>query len=388
MEINILRDQVKRHLESTLVSFKAKNKVTTRNVNKSKKKQGLHRQAVETPRGQLHKETVYGKKQFYTTKLVKVGPSLDQDTIAQVAKKSHRQALLLRLHAFGGDPKKAFGGSNALSKNPIWLDEHHKDQVPEKVKLVAVDTQFTIRKSITPDLKLDKVIDGRAKRLLQERLAQFGGDAKKAFSNLEENPIWVNGKGGVQLRSVTITGVSNAEALHTKLDHHGEPLLDASGKEIPTSYVQPGSNHHVAIYRDAEGNLQERVVSFLEAVARRLQGLPIIDKQHMRNEGWTFLFTMKQNEMFVFPNHLTGFDPNAIDLLHPKNAAILMPQLFRVQKIASKNYFFRHHLETDVENRPGLNGITYQSQLGLSGIVGVQKVRLDHLGKIVHVGEY
>jgi CRISPR-associated endonuclease Csn1 len=42
-----------------LVSFKAKNKVVTRNVNNAK---GDHKNRMQlTPRGQLHKETVYGK---------------------------------------------------------------------------------------------------------------------------------------------------------------------------------------------------------------------------------------------------------------------------------------------------------------------------------------
>lgn len=394
MPLDQLREHVKQHLESTLVSFKAKNKVATRNVNKSKTKNGYHCKVELTPRGQLHKETVYGKKQFYTTELVKVGPSFDQDTIAQVAKKSHRQALLLRLHAFGGDPKKAFGGKNALSKNPVWLDEHHMEQVPEKVKLVVREAQFTIRKDITPDLKLDKVIDGRAKRLLQERLAKHGGNAKKAFANLEEDPIWVNGPGGAQLKRVTITGVSNAEAIHVKRDHHGTPILDADGKEIPSSYVQTGNNHHVAIYRDAQGDLQEKVVSFFEAVARQLQGMPIIDRKHNAEKGWTFLFTMKQNEMFVFPNKAVGFDPADVDLLDPANAALIAPHLFRVQKISTKNYVFNHHLETQavdgelLKTKKKLSTVTYRYIQSTAPLQGVRKVRLDHLGRVVHVGEY
>ena len=395
MPLDQLRGQVKQHLESTLVSFKAKNKVTTRNVNKSKTKKGHHRKVELTPRGQLHKETVYGNKQFYTTKLVKVGPSFDQSTIAQVAKASYRQALLLRLHAVGGgDPKKAFGGKNALDKNPIWLDDQHKEKVPEKVKLVQMESQFTIRKDITPDLKLDKVIDGRAKRLLQERLRLHGGDAKKAFSNLEEDPIWVNGKGGAQLKRVTITGVSNAEPLHHKRDHHGKPILNANGQEIPTSYVQTGNNHHVAIYRDAEGNLQERVVSFFEAVARSLQGLPVIDRHLNADQSWSFLFTMKQNEMFVFPNKEKGFDPAVIDLLDAKNAAVIMPHLFRVQKISSKDYMFNHHLETGavtgdvLKHKKALSTVTHRYIQSTAPLDGAVKVRLDHLGRIVHVGEY
>lgn len=393
MPIDPLRAQVKRHLESTLVSFKAKNKVTTRNVNKSKKTKGYHKKVELTPRGQLHKETVYGKNLLYATNLVKVGPSFDQDTIAQVAKKSHRQALLLRLHASGGDPKKAFGGKNALSKNPVWLDEHHKEQVPEKVKLVETETQYTIRKPIGPDLKIEKVIDGRAKRLLQERLAKFGGDAKKAFANLEEDPIWVNGKGGAQLKRVTITGVSNAEPLHTKHDLHGKPVLDADGKEIPTSYVQTGSNHHVAIYRDSEGNLQEKVVSFFEAVTRRLQGQHVIDREYKQGDGWNFLYTMKQNEMFVFPNAAAGFDPVSMELQDPANAALISPHLFRVQVISSKYYLYNHHLITqavdgEMLKMKDLKGVTYQFIRTPGSLEGAVKVRLNHLGHVVHVGEY
>lgn len=397
MPLDQLRAQVKQHLESTLVSFKAKNKVATRNVNKSKTKNGHIRKVELTPRGQLHKETVYGKKKFYVTTEVKVGPSFDQATIAQVAIKSHRQALLHRLHAVGGgDPKKAFGGKNALAKNPVWLDEQHKEQVPEKVKLVQMEEQFTIRKDITPDLRLDKVIDGRAKRLLEERLRRFGGDAKKAFSNLEEDPIWLSGKNGAQLKRVTITGVSNAEALHTKRDHHGKAILDADGKEIPSSYVQTGNNHHVAIYRDADGNLQDEVVSFSEAVERVRQGLAPIDRSFNWNKGWRFEYTLKQNEFFVLPSAETGFDPTAVDLLDGRNAKLISPNLFRVQKFSKlqygnsfvRQYMFRHHLETTLLDTKELKDVVYKDIKSLGYFHGIRKVRLNHLGQIVHVGEY
>ncbi|HRH70836.1 MAG TPA: type II CRISPR RNA-guided endonuclease Cas9 [Flavobacteriales bacterium] len=391
-----LRDHVRKQLESTLVSFKAKNKVTTRNVNKSKTKTGHHRKVELTPRGQLHKESVYGKQQFYATKEVKVGPSMDQPTIAQVAKKSHRQALLLRLHAFDGDPKKAFGGKNALDKNPIWLNEHHKEQVPEKVKLVWMESRYTIRKDITPDLKLDKVVDKKTKRLLEERLKLHGGDAKKAFSNLEEDPIWVNGKKGAQFKRVTITAVSNAEAIYVKRDQHGKAILDGNGQEIPSGYVQTGNNHHVAIYVDSDGNLQDEVVSFFEAVERVRQNNGPINKRFNAELGWTFLFTLKQNEVFVFPNVDTGFDPLQVDLCDEKNAQLIAPNLFRVQKFSKlqygnsfvRQYVFRHHLETELIDNNELKDVVYKDIKSLGYFNGIQKVRLDHLGRIVHVGEY
>jgi len=96
---------------------------------------------------------------------------------------------------------------------------------------------------------------------------------------------------------------------------------------------------------------------------------------------------MKQNEYFVFPNEETGFNPNEVDLLDSENYNLINPNLFRVQKIATKDYFFRHHLETTVENNNALKGITWLRH-GLNGINNIVKVRINHIGQIVSVGEY
>jgi CRISPR-associated endonuclease Csn1 len=143
----------------------------------------------------------------------------------------------------------------------------------------------------------------------------------------------------------------------------------------------------VAIYRDEKGNLQENVVSFFEATVRVSQGFPIIDKNYKSREGWEFLFSMKQNEYFVFPNAATGFNPNDVDLLDSDNYYLISPNLFRVQKFTVKDYFFRHHLETNVEMNNFLKGITWLRH-GLNGIFGIVKVRVNHIGQIVSVGEY
>ena len=79
-----------------------------------------------------------------------------------------------------------------LCLKPIWLNELHTEKVPEKVKTLSIETVYTIRKDISPDLKIDKVIDKRVKEVLEARLKEFNGNAKQAFSNLDENPIWLN----------------------------------------------------------------------------------------------------------------------------------------------------------------------------------------------------
>ena len=388
MPLDVFRAKAKDHLENTLISFKAKNKVTTKNKNTTSKAGGQSTVISETPRGQLHLETIYGSSYKYETKIEKVNASFDALKIEKVAKKKYREALLQRLNENDGDSKKAFTGKNSLDNNPIFLDTLHTDFVPDSVKLVWKEQQFTIRKGISPELKIDKVIDKKTREILQKRLDEFNGDPKKGFINLEENPIYLNKEKGIVLKSVTITGVSNAIALHNKKDHFGKDILDADGNTIPVDFVNTGNNHHVAIYRDEKGNLQEEVVSFMEAVTRKNMGLPIIKNKH--ENGWEFLFTMKQNEYFIFPNEKTGFNPNEIDLMDEKNYLLISPNLFRVQKFGSllSGFWFRHHLETTIETSKELKSITYKVIQTTKNLENIVKVRLNNIGHIVQVVDY
>lgn len=392
MPLPRFREEAKRHLENVLVSFKAKNKVVTKNKNKTKSIKGEKTKLELTPRGKLHKETIYGKYHFYQSKEEKIGIKFDKEKIEKVANPAYKKLLLQRLIANDNDPKKAFSGKNALTKNPIYLDMAKTMSIPETVKLVWLETDYSIRKQITPenfkDVKtLDKILDEGIKRILKERLKQYNDNPKEAFSDLDKNPIWLNEEKGISIKKVKISGINNAEALHFKKDHLGNEILDDKHQLIPVDFVSTGNNHHVAIYRDEKGNLQENVVSFYEAVARINQGSPIIDRTFNKHLGWTFLFTMKQNEYFVFPNEQTGFNPSEIDLIDPTNNKLISSNLFRVQKFTIKDYFFRHHLETNVEDNTKLKNTTWRRE-GLGGIDKIVKIRINHVGQIVKIGEY
>lgn len=405
MPLGELRSEVKRHLQNILVSIKAKNKVVTSNLNKvSTKKCGTLRITQQTPRGQLHLETIYGSHKEYATQEEKVGASFTEEKIMTVCRKVYREALLQRLHQFSDDAKKAFTGKNSPEKSPIWIDQARGFAVPPKVKTVAQKVCYTIRKPIDENLSVDKVVNRRIQKLLQERIKEYGG-AKKAFANLDENPIWFNKEKGIKIKCVTIAGISNAQALHEKRDKEGNFMLDESGNRIPVDFVNTGNNHHVAVYRkpvldkqglqklddygDAMYEIEERIVSFYEAVARANEGLPIVDKSYKYEEGWKFLFTMKQNEYFVFPNEQTGFNPKEIDLLNPDNYALISPNLFRVQKFSYKNYVFRHHLETSiVDTTTKMRGVTWRDFRSSRGLDAIVKVRVNHIGQIVSIGEY
>jgi CRISPR-associated endonuclease Csn1 len=392
--LNNFREEAKEHLESVLISFKAKNKVVTKNKNKIKSSTGDKTQLALTPRGQLHKETVYGKIQQYVSREEKVSGKFDKETINKVTKLKYRTALLKRLQEHDNDPVKAFTGKNNVVKNPIYIDEHKTELLPEKIKLMWLEDDYTIRKDISPDLKIDKVIDIGIQNILFTRLEKFDNNAKEAFSNLDKNPIWLNEEKGIAIKRVAISGVKSAEALHFKKDHYGKDILE-DGKPIAVDFVSTGNNHHVAIYHDENGNLQDEVISLHKVITERVnQGLPIVDKTYNQHLGWRFLFTMKQNEYFVFPSG--DFDPSEINLLDPANNKLISPNLFRVQKFskitygntAVRDYVFRHHLETSVEDKKELKDVTYKSIKSLPFFEKIIKVRINHIGQIVKVGEY
>lgn len=387
MPLDELRREARQQLQDILVSIKAKNKVVTRNINKTRSKNGMKQTVQLTPRGQLHNETVYGSQQRYVVKKEKVGSSFNEEKIQTVCSPRFRNALLSRLQEYDGNAKKAFTGKNDLEKKPLYADELHTIQVPKIVKTVCFETVFTQRKQVDDKLNVDKVVDEHVKNILKQRLKEFGNDPKKAFVNLDENPIWLNRDQGIAIKRVTIYGVNNAVALHDKHDKCGNILLN-NGAPIPSDYVSTSNNHHVAIFRDADGNLQEHIVSFLEATERARQGLPIIDYDYNHDIGWEFLFTMKRNEYFVFPNEKTGFNPKEVDLLDPRNYKEISQNLYRVQKLATKDYFFRHHLETTVEDNKELQNITWKRVTAINKIANIVKVRINHIGDIVAVGEY
>ncbi|MFV0290175.1 MAG: type II CRISPR RNA-guided endonuclease Cas9, partial [Mangrovibacterium sp.] len=255
--LNNMRAESRKALEEILISFKNKNKVTTRNTNTPRVRGVKGKSTVQlTPRNQLHNETVYGQRKKQEAVEVKVDGKFTIEQAQNVCKPSYREALLARLVENGNDSRNAFAGKNTLSKKPVLLSDG--TELPEKVLVNTMSIIYTVRKPITADLKIEKVLDVAIQRILKKRVEEFGGNAKEAFANLEENPIWLNEEKGIAIKVVTIEArTKNAEPLHEKRNQFGELITDAEGKNIPTSYVDTGGNHHVAIYEDEKGKWQE-----------------------------------------------------------------------------------------------------------------------------------
>lgn len=195
---------------------------------------------------------------------------------------------------------------------------------------------------------LPDVVDAGIRRILQQRLDEHGGNAKEAFAT----PVYT--ASGHLIRTVRC---------FTRLKAVVPVKYDASGKAV--GFVKPGNNHHVAIYIDRDGKPQEHIVTFWHAVERKKYGLPVIIErpgeawdavtdtmpdsflEQLPDATWQFRLSMQQNEMFILgmPDELYA------DALENRDYALLGKYLYRVQKISTKYYCFRHHIETSVDDK-------------------------------------
>ena len=390
--MNGFRQEAKKHLEQLLVSFKTKNKVATQNINTAK---GVHNNRVQlTPRGQLHEATIYGQIKRPKEKPTKLNTKFNSDQAKHIVHPEHKKLVIKHLSTFQNKPEVAFS-AKTLKNHPL----SYKGEAFKEV--VCYETIYTIRKKVSPDnfkdaKSLEKVIDAKQKELLKSRLTQFGGDSKLAFSDLEKNPIWLNKDKGIQISRVKIKGAKDVVALHNKKDNHGNEIIAQDGLPVLNDFVRTGNNHHVAIYTDENGNLKEDIISFFQAVSRKNNGEPVINKSLNNNMGWRFKFTMKQNEMFVFKT--SDFDPNEVDLFDEINQKMICDNLYYVQSISIKEYNgnvvrdfqFRHHTDSSKKSIKELKGFSHFHIKSLDDerLKTCVKVRLNHLGRIVHVGEY
>lgn len=196
---------------------------------------------------------------------------------------------------------------------------------------------------------IEDVIDKRIREILRTRLEQFGGKPEKAFAE----PVLDHQRHAI--RSVRCRTGLNA-TVPVRYNEQGEPI----------AFVKPGNNHHVAIYVDEKGKLQEHIVTFWHAVERKKYGIPTIitnpadawDKVTDRmpesflnqlppSANWEFKFSMQQNEMFILGMEEELYN----DAIQKEDYATLSKYLYRVQSISQKDYFFRHHLETTVDDK-------------------------------------
>lgn len=340
--------QVEAAASKVLVSFKKGKRVGVLSKNV------INGEVVKmiVPRGRLHEETAYGKIMQYN----KEG-RLDSQ-------------IVLKCKVGFGNSGFLFTGKEAKS-------------IKEKINRKTGEVQRVEKDSLA--LVLESIIDRRVRMAVSERLSLNNNEIKNC--HFDSEPIWFDEKNKIPIKSVRCKIAKNNLA------------------QLKHGLFQLGNNHHIAIYKDKDGSLYENVVTFWEAFERKKMGLPIIVKspsdlwthiidtsidddlilENLPKDGLEYVTSMQQNEMFIF-----GFSIEDLKIhIDKNNYQLLNQKLYRVQKIATKNYYFRLHTETKVDDKyNGKKDEMLSKRLGnviivqsLTNMTGI-KVNVDRLGII------
>lgn len=369
--ISNIRYKAKKHIENILISFKKENsKVLTKNINRTK---NGGEQTTWVPRARLHEETIMGRIKRTADKKLKIGPRLTLRELESIVNPKLKELLIQHMSKFNNDPKKAFV-SKTLKHHPLI---YKNKEVKEIAIYEWVNTKRVVVNDSITGAQIQKIIDGESKRAVEDRLKRFEGKIKDAFKNLAKDPIRL--KNGMVLKTVTVSDESKVE-------------------NVRNGYVKTGGNHHALIYKDEKGNFHDKVVSFWEAVAIGLANIneqnkpyPIINRYDDPKLG-AFQFSMQINDLFVFDlKHSKNPQKKyEIDFLDEKNRKLISDRLFRVQKMSKKgsgefDVHFRHHLESKIDRN--IKEITWINIRSNKQLARLKKVRLNHLGQIIKIGE-
>ena len=237
---------------------------------------------------------------------------------------------------------------------------------------------------------VDYVVDLALRKRLKKLLAQHGGKEKEAFAG----DVYMD-EAGTQgpIRSVRcFTGLDRGKMKAVKYDEQGEAV----------GFVSPRNNHHLAIYRTPKGKLVESIVTFWDAVDRARYGIPLVithprevmEQVLQRGDvpesvlsllppsDWVFVDSLQQDEMVV----IGLSDEELQQALEVQDYRKLSEHLYRVQKMSSRDYWFRYHLETSVADNKNSSGRIPQFYriAGLKAYEekNIRRVRVDLLGRI------
>ena len=358
----------KEAVNKILISQKAGKKVAAPSKNKFKHSKNIppNSQISLAPRGQLHKEQVYGKVLKYASAKTPLNGRFNQ--VDKIANPVEKVLVEERLAKFGGDPKEAF---KDLNKNPIWLDAT-KQKALEAVTLWEEHFVYKYSLGIKFNEKdIDSIVDVKVRELVRARFNERKGTKDHPLKDLENDPIWLKKEKGLKIKTVRcFTGYKSLVPLHFAKSGITMSGRDRITNAKPIDYVNEGNNHHLAIYKDETGNYHWTIVSLMEAVKRKnyllpvivtqpaksweeLNVLKIVDTSIMENlplKEWIFITSLQQNELFCF--NLTDLEYK--EALKQKNFEKISQNLFRVQKMSQNEagikIYFRHHLETRVDD--------------------------------------
>lgn len=286
------RNDAEKAVEKILISHKKVSNAITVRTHVTEKNGIKYKNVGVAARGQLHKETVFGKRTFNGEEAFHVRKPIDSLTtvkqLEKVVDESIKKIIQKRIQARLHELNEEIFNSNDVKRDKEIQKEiesyEKKGLLPNKVFFVVDEHGINKPQIFLPNK------NGAPVPILKVRMKENIGGAEKLKDNVNQ---WVN----------------------------------------------PRNNHHVLIYKDEKGNLKEDVVTFWTVVERKRTGQTVYQ---LPIDGKEIVTTLHINDMF-----LLGLKEDEINWENPEYE-VLKEHLYRVQKLTSGDYFFRKHKSSTV----------------------------------------
>ncbi len=286
----------------------------------------LKQGGLVVPRTPLHDEFVYGQ-------------------ISRYERDGRLRKEIVRKYGILGGMGCLFNGKETYKETVV---------IDKKTGLPTINVKDEIK-----DV-LDKIVDGGIRKRILERLNRgfeegkdYRSDTKKALGNLrnlDEDPIYLDDAHTIPIITVR------------KFTHSSTAIpLRNNEQNLPIAFVEPGRNHHVALYQTINGTIKEHLCTKWHAVQRRLLGLPAIIVNpsevwqqatnnslwpedllsHLPDDNSEFVMSMQIGDAFILGMEELEYH----QAIEEKNYKLLSDYLYFVQNLSSSNYRFRRHVE-------------------------------------------
>jgi CRISPR-associated endonuclease Csn1 len=342
-----LRSMVKDQLERTIPSIKNRQRLLTKSANITKYlKDPVHGILGEKPqrtgklhavRGPLHDEQPMGEireqrrwplkkviswleNQPDAIQSVRAVVKGDPDYAKRFIAHEHERAMLeAHLAKYDGTMAKM---KKALKKDPIT---NAKNELVEHI--TVFETKFAVVRTLSPMFStamVDKIIDRSLRKRITAHLKAFGDDPKKAFTG---DGLHILNDGQTQklykVRCVAFdTTIADTKGF-TRLEHKNDPNTK--------QHVKKGDNYALVVYEHLESGAREfDVVSFYDAVARKVNGLDIVDPK----PGYRH-FILRKNDLVYVPR--PGEELHTVDW---NDAKAVGDRLYRTVKFSGDRHYF------------------------------------------------
>jgi len=351
-----LRALVKDQLERTIPSIKNRQRLLTKSANTTKflkdpahgvlGEQMQRKGKLHAVRGPLHDEQPMGEvREQRKWPLKKVIAWLEEQAdgmhslrplekedpayIKRFIAHNHERAMLeAHLAKYDGKVDKM---KKALKKDPIT---NSKNEVVEHI--TVFETKFAVVRTLSPLFSLamvEKIIDRSVRKRISAHLLAFGGDPKKAFTG---DGLHTLNDGQTQkifkVRCVAFdTTIADTKGF-TRLEHKNDPNTK--------QHVKKGENYALVIYENLETGAREfDVVAFYDAVARKVNGLDIVDPK----PGYRH-FILRKNDMVYVPR--PGEELENVDW---SDTGAVGDRIMRMTQMSGNRcYFLRCNISTTV----------------------------------------